>query len=116
MFEFETVDKSVTPTPVDFSSSPVDDAELLEKAADEFGAAAVEILEADSPDADPEIEALLTAPAKPAKPVKKAGRQGKRPDDADRSSDPIALYAKDVRKHELLTFEDEVRLSREYRA
>lgn len=116
MFEFETVDKSVAPTPVDFSSSPVDDTEALEKAADEYGAAALEILEADSPDSDPEIEALLTAAPKPAKPVKKTGRQGKRAEDADRSSDPIALYAKDVRKHELFTFEDEVRLSREYRA
>lgn len=119
MFEFEIIQSSegtVAPTRADFSRPVVDDSELLEKAADEFGAAAVEILEAEPSDGDSEIEALLNAAPKPAKAAKKPGRQGKRAEDADRSSDPIALYAKDVRKHGLLTFEDEIRLSREYRA
>ncbi len=119
MFEFETVQRSegtVAPSPADFSSPAVDDSDLLEKAADEYGAAAVEILEAEPSDGDSEIDALLNVAPKPEKAAKKSGRQGKRAEDADRSSDPIALYAKDVRKHELLTFEDEIRLSREYRA
>ena len=119
MFEFETVQRSegaVSPTRVDFSSPAVDDSALLEKVADEFGAAAVEILEDEPSDGDTDIETLLDAAPKPVKTAKKPGRQGKRAEDADRSTDPIALYAKDVRKYALLTFEDEVRLSSEYRA
>lgn len=70
MFEFETVQRSegaVAPTPAVFSSPVVDDSNLLEKAADEYGAAAVEILEAESSDSDSEIEALLESPAKSSK-------------------------------------------------
>lgn len=71
MFEFETVQRSegaVTPTPADFSSPVVDDSNLLEKTADEYGAAAVEILEAEPSDADSEIESLLAVPSKTSKP------------------------------------------------
>lgn len=71
MFEFETVQRSegaVAPTPADFSSPAADDSNLLEKAANEYGAAAVEILEAEPSDSDSEIEALLESPAKSSKP------------------------------------------------
>lgn len=116
MFELETVQKSVTPTSAELSGPSADDSDALGKVADEFGAAAVEILEVEPPDVDSEIETLLAVVPKPEKPVKKSGRQGKRAEDTDRSSDPLALYAKDVRSYDLLTHEDEIRLSKEYRA
>lgn len=71
MFEFEIIQRSegtVAPTKADFSRPVVDDSELLEKAADEYGAAAVEILEAEPSDADSEIESLLAVPPKTSKP------------------------------------------------
>lgn len=71
MFEFETVQRSegtAMPTPADFSSPVADDSNLLEKAADEYGAAAVEIIEAEPSDADSEIESLLAVPSKSPKP------------------------------------------------
>lgn len=118
MFHFENVTRSLVPTTASFSNPPTHDGELLEKEADEMGAAAAvaEVLEVDPPDDESEMETLLTVPAKAAKAAVKPSRQGKRAEDADRSTDPIALYAKDVRKYDLLTFEDEVRLSTEYRA
>lgn len=71
MFEFEIIQRSegaVAPTKTDFSRPVVDDSELLEKAADEYGAAAVEILESEPSDGDSEIESLLAASAKSSKP------------------------------------------------
>lgn len=71
MSHFENLVKSVTPTSADLSSIITDDAELLEKTADDMGGAAMaaaEILETDPSDDDSGIETLLTAPVKTAKP------------------------------------------------
>ena len=118
MFELQHSDEFALPAAPAVSNSPVDGAPLLEKEADAMGedAADFELPEEDAPDASSDVEAILAAPSQPSKPVPKTKRAYKRAEDADRSTDPLALYAKDVRKHDLLTFEDEVRLSKEYRA
>ena len=71
MFEFDTVQSSegtVAPSPADFSAPVADDSDLLGKVADEYGTAAVEILETEPSDVDSGVEEFLKAPAKSPNP------------------------------------------------
>lgn len=78
----------------------------------------IAVLESDAaePDVDINVDALVPIRAENPKTPAKAKRASARADSADCSTDSLALYAKDVRKYALLSFEDEVRLTREYRA
>lgn len=71
MLEFETFQRSegtVAPAQADLSTPVADDSDVLKKTADEFGAAAVEILEAEPSEADSGIESFLAASPKSSKP------------------------------------------------
>ncbi len=76
----------------------------------------IAVLESDVAESDVDVEALVPLRTENPKTPAKAKRASARADSADCSTDPLALYAKDVRKYALLSFEDEIRLTREYRA
>lgn len=94
------------------SDSPSDGIDVQEIAVLESDAAEPGV----DVDVDINVDALVPIRAENPKTPAKTKRASARADSADCSTDPLALYAKDVRKYALLSFEDEVRLTREYRA
>lgn len=97
-------------------SEPDSPETVSDSPSDGIGVQEIAVLESDVAESDVDVEELVPLRTENPKTPAKAKRASVRADSADSSTDPLALYAKDVRKYALLSFEDEIRLTREYRA